>query len=109
MCNFTEALIDQIWDKAKAVDGYDSNRWRQDLAGAWIKKDQYGIQSAYGWEIDHLRPHKVGGSDDLDNLNPLHWENNRTKGADYPEFKTSISSDGNKNITQIKSWRISKI
>ena len=32
--------------------------------------------SIYGWEIDHIKPKKDGGSDDLSNLRPLQWEAN---------------------------------
>ena len=107
MFNISDALIDQIWEKAKIVDGYDSTRWRKDFAGAWIKKDQYGIQSIYGWEIDHLKPVKLGGRDDISNLNPLHWENNRAKSSNYPRFRTVISSEGNRNVNAEKLWQIS--
>lgn len=108
MCDYTKVLIERIWRKAKIIDGFDETRWRQDFAGAWIQKDQYGIQSAYGWEIDHLIPHSHGGTDEIDNLQPLHWENNRMKGADTPIFKTIITSKDKKNVKEIKTWQISK-
>lgn len=105
---YNERIIDIIWEKAHDVPGYDKNRWRKDFAGAWIQKDQIGIQSDFGWEIDHLVPISAGGSDDLSNLAPLHWKNNETKGTNTPIFKTSISSDGIKNIYSEKIWKISQ-
>lgn len=105
---YTEALIEQVWLKAKEIEGYDSSKWRQDFAGAWIQRDQYGIQSPLGWEIDHLIPQSEGGSDDHPNLMPLHWRNNETKGSDTPTFQTSISSEGNKNVYRVQSWKISE-
>lgn len=107
MAIYSETLINRVWEKANQIEGYDSSKWRQDFAGAWILRDQYGIQSKFGWEIDHLVPVCAGGSDDLSNLLPIHWKNNETKGSNTPMFKTSISSEGNTNIDLVKSWRIS--
>lgn len=104
MANFTETLIEQIWEKAYTIDGYDSSRWRQDFAGAWIQREKYGMQSVFGWEIDHVIPCSHGGSDELSNLNPIHWENNRKKGANYPNFETIVSSEDNKNVYKVKRW-----
>lgn len=104
---YTETLIEQIWNKAIVVEGYDSTRWRKDFAGAWIQRDQYGIQSVYGWEIDHVRPVAAGGTDDITNLNPIQWENNRSKGADYPVFQTVVTSNENRNVHIVKKWKIS--
>lgn len=106
MANYTDELIEQLWNKAKSIDGYDSKRWRQDFAGAWIQKDQYGIQSDFGWEIDHMKPRIFGGSDEISNLNPIQWENNRTKGASFPEFSTAVSSNGKKKAYKTRRWRV---
>lgn len=106
MANFSEQIIDAVWQKAEIVYGYDPNQWRKDFAGAWIARNAYGLQGLYGWEIDHLKPVSLRGSDDLSNLNPLHWQNNRTKGDNYPFFKTSVSSSAHENVDSIQSWRV---
>ena len=106
--NWSEDVKLKVWAKAKAVPGYNSNIYRKDFAGAWIKNDDYGktySDTNFGWEIDHKRPVSKGGSDDLSNLEPLQWCNNRTKGDEYPEFKTSISSENTHNIHKEQSWK----
>lgn len=100
----TQQLIDAVWDKAAIIPGYNSDVWRKDFAGAWINKNAYGTTGPYGWEIDHRMPQARGGSDTLPNLFPCQWENNRTKGDNYPSFITVITSDGNHNIRREQSW-----
>ncbi len=107
MGNYSEQKIQQVWERGIKVNGYDENLYRKDICGAWIKKEEYGNrESAYGWEIDHFKPKSLGGTDDLLNLIPLQWENNRTKGDDYPEFNSSITAEGEKNIKKELSWKI---
>ncbi len=108
MSNYSEAKLNQIWEKATIVNEVEKNVWRKDYAGAWINKDQYGKETDFGWEVDHAKPESKGGSDDINNLVPLHWRNNRTKSDDYPEFKTSVTSDGNKNIEKEHPWKYDK-
>jgi hypothetical protein len=97
MANFTDSKKDEIWAKAQIVDGYDSNIYRQDPAGAWIKYDQYGQEGDYGWGIDHILPVAKDGTGDTRNLCAMHWKNNKSKANDFPEFNIAITSNGNKN------------
>ncbi len=79
-------LVQQVWEKATIVSGYDPNIWRKDTCGAWINRDSHGSETQYGWEIDHIKPKAHGGSEDLANLQPLQWENNRHKADDWPHW-----------------------
>lgn len=77
---FTEKQIQEVWEKAKVIDLFDSSVFRKDNCGAWIIRNQYGKQdSEYGWEIDHLTPKIYGGRDELSNLSPLQWQNKKNK------------------------------
>lgn len=78
----TEYIKQIVWQKGYIVPGLDSSRFRMDACGALIARDKYGDRSAEsnnGWEIDHITPKAVGGSDAVTNLRPLQWYNNATK------------------------------
>lgn len=94
-----EETIQAVWDKATIVENYDPQMFRKDGCGAWIIRGYYGQQeSIYGWEIDHVYPQSLGGDDDIENLRAMQWENNRSKGDDYPVYKAVVKAEGNKNI-----------
>lgn len=94
-----EGLINRIWEKAQKVDNFDPKQFRKDACGAWIIRNHYGLRdSIYGWEIDHVFPQSLGGGDDEANLRAMQWENNMSKGDDYPDYRAVIQSMGNKNV-----------
>lgn len=91
--NFDGTTINYVWSKGRTIPGYDSNLYRKDSCGAWMTKSQYGnVNSEYGWEIDHIKPVAKFGTDDLDNLQPLQWKNNRGKSDNYPHWSCSIKA-----------------
>lgn len=77
---FGALTIEMVWQKGKTDPRYNANTYRQDVYGRWMKRDEYGACTQFGWEIDHIVPVSRGGSDALSNLQPLQWENNRRKG-----------------------------
>jgi hypothetical protein len=81
---FGARMIEQVWAKAEPELWFVY--FKRDVCGATIKKDDYGKMTEFGWEIDHIIPVAQGGTDELSNLEPMHWENNRHKGDDYPEW-----------------------
>ncbi|PQO25817.1 HNH endonuclease [Blastopirellula marina] len=85
--SWSEAEKAAVWRKGDIIAGHDPRIWRSDKCGSKIKWDQYGTLGIYGWEIDHIKPVSRGGGDELSNLQPLHWSNNRSKGDDYPHWR----------------------
>ncbi|WP_052705176.1 HNH endonuclease signature motif containing protein [Flavobacterium sp. 316] len=86
--SWSEQIKIAVWNKAVVVPGVNPSVRRKDNCGAWIDWNQYGftVEGGTGWEIDHINPVSNGGSDDLPNLQPLQWQNNRKKGDDYPAY-----------------------
>ncbi len=107
MTDFSEDLIEQVWQKAQIVPNNNPDIFRKDYAGAWIRRDLYGQRNAkYGWEVDYCKPISKGGTDELRNLYPLHWKNKQEKGNSYPKWNTILTSDGVNNVEKVKSWFI---
>ena len=88
---WTNAEKKAVWGKATQVAGQDPERVRKDSCGALIEFSKHGrTDDVRGWEIDHKKPVSKGGIDDLSNLQPLQWKNNREKGDDWPNWSCAV-------------------
>ena len=66
-------LIDAVWEHGRAAPEADPAQWRQDACGAWMQRDQYGLQDGeFGWRALNVTP---GGADTAENLRPFHVRN----------------------------------
>lgn len=87
---FSEEKKLTVWNKAIKIYGKSnqSNKIRKDKYGNEIHFKDYGNTSTkFGWEIDHSKPKCKGGTDHINNLQPLQWNENRIKGNKYPYKK----------------------
>ena len=79
--SWSEEIFIKVWAKGAVISSLPSDIWRRDVCGRVVRFSDRGERySYYGWEIDHIVPVVHGGSDDISNLQPLHWENNAAKG-----------------------------
>jgi len=62
-----------VWEKGTPIPKLDPRKWRLCAMG---KKIRY----TDGWDIDHILPKSLGGSDEIENLQPLHASLNRSIG-----------------------------
>lgn len=69
------------WTRCRPIYNQPSDFARVDDHGYIIRWADYGTQGDYGWEIDHIHPTGLGGSDDLSNFRALHWRVNRSLGG----------------------------
>lgn len=99
----------KLWDAI-----YGTETAVQDCFGTYMYRDDYGDRQKrrkakngeyyyYGWELDHILPESLGGTDMNNNLEPMNWQNNLEKadktvfsinGESYRLYRCTIGKDG---------------
>jgi hypothetical protein len=83
MGNFTKEELDRIWEKGKPIAGKDPDLYREDIYGNEMYKPSYGKMTQMGWNVDHSKPQSRGGTNHLNNLQPMNGRANSSKGNKY--------------------------
>lgn len=89
---FNDETVQGVWEKGRATNDKDSNEWRKDECGAWIRCDLYGNQaSEFGWKIENVAPGKPHA---LENLRPYQHENSFDKATGQPHCRVMADREG---------------
>lgn len=83
MSDFSQDRLEQVWDKGQTIRGKNPYLYRRDIYGNEMYKPSYGKTSEKGWEVDHSKPQSKGGTDHLNNLQPMNPSANRSKNDKY--------------------------
>lgn len=113
---WSEEDIKAVWEHGLKVDGVDSSMFRKDACGAWIAFDDYGQDTIFAWEVDHICPVSLleakhismDAINDIRNLRPLHHANNASKGNDFPSYTAVITAEEGRNIEEEKNLTINQ-
>lgn len=90
--NLSAALIDRVWENARAMPDFDPDEWRQDQCGAWIRRDQYNQPSTdFGWRILDVVADHPG---DTDTLRAFHFGNSFDVAQDRPTCRVHADRKG---------------
>lgn len=72
-----DGCVRAVWLKAKKINGKNPAIWMIDVMGKKIKFEYLNnVHSRYAWQIDHKIPQTRGGSDDIENLQPMNRADN---------------------------------
>lgn len=102
-----DEMIGRIWNRASILEGVDSTMFRLDSCGAIIARTKYqDYDSGFGWDIEHVFPIEKGGDNNEANLRAMQWQNLKSKGSDFPVYKSAVSFKGFENIEDIRNKRV---
>jgi hypothetical protein len=75
---WTNEELDAIFNKGKTSSIFPMPEYRVDDYGNLMARSKYGnANSQLGWEVDHIKSIKDGGTNEFGNLRPLNISKNR--------------------------------
>jgi hypothetical protein len=85
---------DDVWEKGDLIKGKDPDLYRLDPCGNVIYYHSFGKDTDMGWNIDHSKPKALGGTDHLNNLQPMQSSQNKSKSDNYPYDYDEVEQRG---------------
>lgn len=86
------ALVDAVWERARATAEADPATWRLDTCGAWIRRDQFDRNdSDFGWRIESVA---AGRPTEPASLRALHWRNHFDVANNQPQCSVRADRSG---------------
>jgi len=82
-------LVDAAWERGRVMPESDASIWRRDACGAWMRREQIGRQTEFGWKIRSL---STNAEQTLDDLRPFHWRND-FEAAAIGHRRCAVTSD----------------
>ena len=83
MAIYSDERLEQIWDKGQTIRGKNPDLYRMDKLGNMMYRHSYGKTGEMGRNVDHSKPQSLGGTDHLNNLQPMNSRANSRKGDKY--------------------------
>ncbi|GHT68355.1 hypothetical protein FACS1894110_15680 [Spirochaetia bacterium] len=89
---------------------FGSSEIGYDFAGWEIRKGAYGQEgSRFGWNVDHILPKSMGGTDDVNNLQITHMDTNAERGNKITFWLEDVSINGRSYQVSYQVKRVSRI
>ncbi|GHU72610.1 hypothetical protein FACS189450_10730 [Spirochaetia bacterium] len=89
---------------------FGSSEIGYDFAGWEIRKGAYGQEgSRFGWNIDHILPKSMGGTDDVNNLQITHMDTNAERGNKITFWLEDVPINGRSYQVSYQVKRVSRI
>lgn len=101
-----EDMMRKIWEKASQIEGLDPDLFRKDACGAIMSWSHFGQNTSFGWVVDHIYPKSKGGDDNEANLRAMNIANDRSKGDDYPVYRSALTMGISDNVPNEKEFRV---
>jgi hypothetical protein len=89
---------------------FGSSEIGYDFAGRQVRKGAYGQSgSGFGWNIDHILPKSMGGTDDINNRQITHMYTNAERGNRNTFWLDNVQAKGKPCQASCQVKRISRL